>query len=84
MVLVGEIRLIEFLKDHPDSALAVGYWCTVLKHHDFDGFEQLLAFFPLASKSNQLVIFKFAGSDCVIQTKIRFSDKRVFVHSVVS
>lgn len=82
MVLVGKIRIVEFLEDHPDDARAIGYWCTILSHHDFDSFEQLLTFFPLATKSGRLVVFRFVGSNCAIQTKIRFSDKRVLVHSV--
>jgi len=79
MHVITRKRLLEFSKKHPDYATSLESWYRIVKHTNFNTFEELCHTFPNADKVRKLTVFNIGGNKVRLIAAIHYNTHRIYI-----
>jgi mRNA interferase HigB len=84
MHIITPKRSLEFAKKHPDCSAALESWYRIVKHTDFNSFDELRQTFPSVDKVGNLTIFNIGGHKACLIAAIHYNTHRVYIRHVLT
>jgi mRNA interferase HigB len=84
MPIITRKRLLEFAKKHPDCSAALESWYRIVKHADFNSFDELRQTFPSVDKVDNLTVFNIGGNNARLIAAIHCNTHRVYIRHVLT
>ena len=84
MHIITRKRLLEFSKNNPECFSAIESWYRILKHTDFDSFEELRRAFPSADQVGKLTVSNIDGNKARLIVAMHYNTHRVYIRKVLT
>lgn len=77
-------RLLKLAKKHPDCSTALESWYRIVKHTDFNSFNELRQTFPSADQVCNLTVFNIGGNKARLIAAIHYNTHRIYIRDILS
>jgi len=84
MHIITRKRLLEFAKKHPDCSTALESWYRIVKHTDFNSFNELRQTFPSADIVDNLTVFNIGGNKARLIAAIHYNTHRIYIRYILT
>lgn len=84
MHIITRKRLLEFAKKHPDCSTAIESWYRIVKHTNFNSFNDLLQTFPSADIVGNLTVFNIGGNKARLIAAIHYNTHRIYIRHILN
>ena len=84
MHVITRKRLLEFAKKHPDCSYALESWYRIVKHTDFNSFNELRHTFPSADIVGVLTVFNIGGNKARLIAAIHYNTHRIYIRHILT
>lgn len=84
MRVITRKRIIEFVKQHPNSESALNNWYQIISKTDYSSFSELRKTFPSADKVDNLTVFNIGGNNVRLISAIHYNTKCVFIRHILT
>ncbi len=84
MHVITRKRLLEFSRNHANSASAIESWHKIMKHTNFDTFVQLRKTFPSADRVGKLTVFNIGGNEVRLIAAVHYNTNRIYIRSILT
>ncbi|MBC8552537.1 MAG: type II toxin-antitoxin system HigB family toxin [Candidatus Brocadiales bacterium] len=84
MHIITRKRLLELAKKHPDCSTALESWYRIVKHTDFNSFNELRQTFPSADQVCNLTVFNIGGNKARLIAAIHYNTHRIYIRDILS
>ncbi len=84
MRIITRKRLLESAKKHPDCSNALESWYRIVKHTDFNSFNDLRQTFPSADQVNKYTVFNIGGNKARLIAAIHYNTQRIYIRHILT
>ncbi len=84
MHVITRKRLIEFAQKYPNAESALNHWYRIVKHTDFDSFDELRKTFPSADHVGKFTVFDIGGNKVRLIASIHYNRKIIYIRHVLT
>ena len=84
MHIITRKRLLEFGKEHPDSAEPLDRWYRIIRQSNYNSFAELRKTFPKADQVGKFTVFDIGGNKFRLIAYIVYMAKRVYIRHILT
>ncbi|MGD8781464.1 MAG: type II toxin-antitoxin system HigB family toxin [Ignavibacteria bacterium] len=83
-IIITRKRILEFSKEHPDSAEPLKRWYRIVKHTNYSSFTELRKTFPHADQVDRFTVFNIGGNKFRLISYIVYTLKRIYIRHILT
>ncbi|MDR0842756.1 MAG: type II toxin-antitoxin system HigB family toxin [Acidobacteriota bacterium] len=84
MHIIAKPILVEFWIRHPDAEPALQAWYRMMKHEDFNDFNDLRSVCASADYVNGLTVFNIGGNKYRLIASIHYNRRKVYIRNLLT
>ena len=84
MHIITRKRIKEFIEKYPDSQSSLETWYQIVRHADYDTFNELKQHFSSADYVDGYVVFNISGNKYRLIAAVHFNRKRIYIRNILT
>ena len=84
MHVITRKRILDFARQHPNSASSLDAWYRIMKHTTIENFAEMKTIFPSADFFKDKIIFNIAGNNISLIASVHFNTQKVYILHILT
>ena len=84
MHIITRKRIKEFIEKYPDSQSSLETWYQIVRHADYDTFNELKQHFSSADYVDGYVVFNISGNKYRLIAAVHFNRKKIYIRNILT
>jgi mRNA interferase HigB len=84
MHIITRKRIKEFIEKYPDSQSSLETWYQIVRHANYDTFNELKQHFSSADYVDGYVVFNISGNKYRLIAVVHFNRKKVYIRNILT
>lgn len=77
-------RIVEYMREHPNSESALNNWYNIISKTDYASFTGLRKTFPSADKVGNLTVFNIGGNKIRLISAIHYNTICIYIRNILT